>query len=52
MKFADAAKVIENYEGSDLAKSERNDCSVRAFAGLLDTKYEPCLLYTSDAADE
>lgn len=48
MKFADAAKVIENYEGSDLAKSERNDCSVRAFAGLLDTKYEPAHSFVED----
>ena len=34
MKFAYAAKVIDNYEGSELAKNERNDCSVRAFAGV------------------
>lgn len=48
MKFADAAKVIENYQSSDLAKNERNDCSVRAFAGLLDTKYEPAHSFVED----
>ena len=48
MKFADAAKVIDNYEGSELAKNERNDCSVRAIAGVLDVSYEPAHSFVKD----
>lgn len=48
MKFAISTKVIGNYKGSDLASSERNDCSVRAFAGLLDTQYEPAHAFVKD----
>lgn len=48
MKFADASKVINYYNGSELAKNESNDCSVRAFAGLLNTKYEPAHSFVAD----
>lgn len=48
MQFKDAAKVIRDYESSELATKERNDCSVRAFAGLLDTKYEPAHEFVED----
>lgn len=51
MKFADAAKVIDNYEGSELAKKERNDCSVRAFAGVLDVRYELAHSFVKDRFD-
>ena len=51
MKFADATKVITHYNSSELARSERNDCSVRAFAGLLDTKYEPAHSFVADKFD-
>ena len=36
MKFADSTKYINNYSNSTLAEHENNDCSVRAFASLLD----------------
>lgn len=41
MNYKYSSETIRGYEGSALAKSEKSDCSVRAFAGVLNTTYEP-----------
>lgn len=40
LNFTSAKDSIKNYEGSKLAKSEKNDCVVRAFAAAFDIEYD------------
>lgn len=39
LNFSPAKDSIKNYQQSELAKSEANDCVVRAFAAALDWEY-------------
>lgn len=45
LNFTSAKDSIKNYVDSQLAKSERNDCVVRAFAAAFDIEYDKAHLF-------
>ena len=40
MKYSYASQEVKNYKGSSIAKTETNDCFVRAFAAAADVDYD------------
>jgi len=40
MKYSYVSQEVKNYKGSSIAKSETNDCFVRAFAAAADVDYD------------